>query len=400
MEIQGVRVLTFAEFAAETVGSVIPNLKNENGELKRPSEPAPRSIDRVKRSMAVLQVLEEYAKGYSTRTTWRSYEHDLITVLSQTRAILAQDETKLIDQELIDQAYKRSLKNLEQGVCDAADDALLLRLIELKSGGITFRTGEKGKYHHIAADEIQDFAPTELACIVGAVDKSQNLTLVGDTSQRLDEHNIFPGWEKLKSRWAFKSEMSKYITLSVSHRSTLPIMRFAEHIQGCKLVTDGRQGRVPIWFRCRRESDALSSTRDWLNKALEKYSNSLTAVLCATAQEAKFVLSLLEPTFGNVIRLGDDYSFSFDAGIIVAPVKVVKGLEFTNVVIWNPTDKNYPASELSKNMLYVAATRAEENLCLVTCGRPSPLLPGFNSPLIRAMDLRFEEEETQVEARE
>ncbi len=398
MGIQGVRVITFREFAAETIGAQLPHLqlphsKESATTLKRPDEPSPRSIDRVKRSMALLQVLENYAKNYAQRTTWTGYERDLVSVLSQPQAILAADETGLLDAELIAQARSRSMQNIENSVCDPADDALLLRLIELKTGSLTLRGGTAGHYGHVVVDEVQDFSPVELAAVIGAVAELRNLTIVGDTSQKLDDSHVFPGWDKLRERWAFKDAMSKYVSLTVSHRSTLPIMRLADHIQERDVVTEGRPGRAPIWFRCRKESDCLEAARGWLNKALERYPGYLTAVLCADPQEAKYVLSLLTPTFGNTIRYGDEYSFSFAEGIVVAPVRVVKGLEFTNVVLWNPSAQHYPVTQESRNALYVAITRAEENLCLVTHSRPSEILPPFHSSLVRAVDMRQDEDE-------
>ena len=390
MGIQGVRVLTFREFAAETIGAHLPHLKCADGSLKRPHDPTPKGIERIKRSMAVLQTLEAYAKTYPQRTAWSGYERDLAAILSQPQAIVAHDDTGLIDADLVLQARARTLKNIEPAALDPADDALLMRLIELKTGSVTLRGGAPGKYGHIVVDEVQDVSPAELACVVGAVAAPKDLTIAGDDSQKLDDTHVFPGWEKLRSLWAFKESMSKYVTLSVSHRSTLPIMRLADHIQERELVSAGRPGRAPIWFCCRTESDCLAAARDWLNKALERYPGHLSAVLCFDAQEAKFVLSLLAPTFGNTIRSGDEHAFSFAAGIVTAPIRAVKGLEFTNVLLWNPSQRLYPAVQEARNALYVAVTRAEENLCIVTHGKPSQLLPPFHSPLVRGVDMRGE----------
>ena len=188
--------------------------------------------------------------------------------------------------------------------------------------------------------------------------------------------------------------MSKFVSLTVSHRSTLPIMKFAEAVQGRATVSSGRPGRTPIWFRCQTEAKGIVSMRDWLLKAIEKYPGQMTAVICHDLGEAKDALSLLKPTFGGAIRLGDSTIFAFDEGIVVSAVKEVKGLEFTNVAIWNPSARRYPDMQENRNALYIAATRAEENLALVTWAKPSPLLPDFKSDLVRGM-LVLEEEEQQ-----
>ena len=92
------------------------------------------------------------------------------------------------------------------------------------------------------------------------------------------------------------------------------------------------------------------------------------------------------------MRLGDEESFSFDAGIVVTDVSQVKGLEFYAALLWNPTAAHYSKAEHHRNLLYVACSRAEEYLCLVTHERPSSLLPHIYSKLVRGVRIGFEEE--------
>jgi DNA helicase IV len=134
----------------------------------------------------------------------------------------------------------------------------------------------------------------------------------------------------------------------------------------------------------------------WLNKAVELYPSMVTAVICASPEEAKFAYKMLQPTFGQLVRLGDAYSFSFKEGILVTDVHQVKGLEFFSVLLWNPTAQSYGSHDHGRNLLYVAATRAEENLCLVTWGRPASALPTFGaSKLVRSMDMTIVDEDSK-----
>jgi DNA helicase IV len=273
---------------------------------------------------------------------------------------------------------------------------LLIRAIQMLNPGVSLKDGRIGRYGHIVTDEVQDMSSVELACIIGAVPDSQKLTLVGDIAQKVNASASFPGWEKLRQFCSLKDSMSKYISLSVSHRSTLPIMQLADHIQERRLVTHGRPGRVPIWFRGDKEEKGIKAAIDWLTKAMERYPGSLTAVICASTLESKQTVSFLSPTFGAAVRLGDDSDFSFDEGIIVTDAVQVKGLEFMNVLLWNPSTKSYPKDEQSRNLLYIAASRAEENLCVVTWDRPSSILPQFGSKLFRNFDLIEEQEEEEI----
>jgi DNA helicase-2/ATP-dependent DNA helicase PcrA len=284
-------------------------------------------------------------------------------------------------------------------VYDWNDDALLLRIYQLRKGGVLNERNQIGTYGHILVDEVQDLSPIELATIIASVKAHKDLTLVGDASQNLDHTQAFPGWEVLRKHWNFNEEMSKYVSLEVSHRSTLPIMRLADHIQRRDIVRSGRPGRTPIWFKCRDESQGIEHILKWLSKASELYPTKIAAVICADPQDASFAYKMLQPTFGPRVRRGDAYSFSFEEGILVTDVRQVKGLEFYSVLLWNPSAATYGSSELANNLLYVAVTRAEENLCIVTWDRPARALPTFGaSRLIRSNDMtiRDDEEESSV----
>ena len=320
-------------------------------------------------------------------------ETGLLEALSNSRGILECDETRLLDAETALQAHSRLTQTFEKGEVDRFSDAALLRLYQLRTGEIWCGAAMGKGYGHVVVDEVQDFGPIDLAALIKAAKDPRGLTVVGDTSQKIDETTVFPGWQKLMRHWDFKDSVSKYLTLTVSHRSTIQIMKLAEHVQQQSIATGGRNGRVPIWFRCRAEQKGVAEVIEWLNKALDRYPAAVTAVLCSDAQEARYALSLLQPSFGAAARLGDEDVFSFEEGIVVTDIKQVKGLEFMNVLLWNPSHRLYPATQHGRNLLYTAITRAEENLCLVTWSKPPDILPGASSPLIRHIDRTVEEEE-------
>ena len=384
MGIAGVRLCTFQDWAKTLLTRHSPEYFDNEGQLKTPDIPSSTTIRRLKSSLALLDCLEE-----STRSLESGFQYHelLLSVLSNPKKILERDNTKLLDADTIKKAWVECSSHKSAQVIDQADFALLIRCMQLRGLLPTPLHG------HIVVDEVQDRSPAELAALVGSVKEPRHMTLVGDTAQQLSSQASFPGWSALRKHWAFKDDLAKFVSLTVSHRSTLPIMRLAEHVQGESKVTHGRQGRVPLWFKCHTETRAINSIIDWLTKALERYPTAMTAVLCANPAEAKHALSLLEPTFGSGARLGDEYSFSFEEGIVVTDVRQVKGLEFTNVLLWNPTSSNYPGSSQARNMLYVAMTRAAENLCLVTWGKPSPLLPHVHSRLIRGITEELPEDE-------
>lgn len=390
--ITGVAVRTYHEWA----GRIFKALESPaNLEIGRAIGPTPIETARVKRSLALLKAIDaSIPVPVAGRISFADLQQQLLSVLSDAHRVCSFDTTRLLTPEAVMRTLERTQANCNEGVLDWNDDALLLRIYQRMSGGVINEQGLLGAYGHIVVDEVQDLSSIELATLLGAVKNTKDVTIVGDISQNLDQTGAFPGWEELRRYWKLDGDSSRYVSLEVSHRSTLPIMRLADHIQERKLVKTGRPGRTPIWFKCRNESQGIEYVLKWLTKAGELYPNRIVAVICANPAEAKFAYQMLQPTFGLRVRLGDSYSFSFEEGILVTDVRQVKGLEFFSVLLWNPSAKAYPQGELDQNLLYVAVTRAEENLCVVSWSRPAAALPTFGaSRLIRSMDMTIVDEE-------
>jgi DNA helicase-2/ATP-dependent DNA helicase PcrA len=395
--IKGIGVRTYHEWVARTLKKLQPST---DFSLDRPLTPPPAAVQRIKRSLAILKALEKHCSATPSREpcTIESLKRDILSVLERPEVLIEADETRLINRETVRDTRDWTSNNFAAGVYDWSDDALLLRAVQMRTSGVINEKGEFGTYGHIIVDEVQDLSPVELSTVIGAVKHHKDLTLVGDTAQNIDQHGSFPGWERLRKHWNFTGEMSQYVSLEVSYRSTQQIMRLANHIQQGTGVKGGRTGRTPIWFKCRNESHGIEYVLKWLSKAVELYPTMVTAVICATPEEAKFAYKMLQPTFGPLVRLGDAYSFSFEEGILVTDVKQVKGLEFFSVLLWNPSNQSYGTNEYGRNLLYVAVTRAEENLCLVTWGRWAAALPPFGvSKLVRSMDMTIVEEDGEAE---
>jgi len=308
-----------------------------------------------------------------------SITDEVLQLLSQTKNILTSDESKILSQDAVQKAYAHTKENYEKGQYDSTDISLLInRALKRKKLSI--------KLSHIVVDEAQDFSLLELKCLLGFVKKDSEVTMVGDTAQEIHQSG-FAGWEKLQK--LLPEGSSHFIPLNVSHRSTLPIMRVADYVQQRDTVKEGREGRVPIWFHSKDPELTLDSLITWLKKACDLYPHEVTAVLCKDQKEAKEITSLLSPTFNYMVRRGDINDISFEAGILVTSIEIVKGLEFNSVVLFNPSKKSYPSTgefgDINRNLLYVGITRAEENLCIVTHEKPTDILPQHNSKLVRGI---------------
>ncbi len=397
--VHGVRVLTLENWHAENLAASLPQYverDEEQAKVRRPSDKCPHSIERLKRSMAILKALESNYERLGT-----SLVDALIELLAHPKLIVQHDESRLLDASLIQEAHARALRNKAESALDRADDALVLRLMQLRAHSVVLYDGSFGLYDHVIADEVQDFSPIDLACVLAAVRDPRGISLVGDTAQKMDASSTFPGWDTLRKHWAFKDTMPHFVSLNLSHRSTDQIVRFADFIKEGRSsnikdpMQGGRQGRVPIWFKATSEPLALKSAIDWLSRATERYPNSFTAVVCRTAADASYVYKLLLPTFSSQLQRGVANVFSSPCGVVVTWMDEIRGLEFTNVLLWNPCKRDYPQDETHRNMLYTAVTRAEENVCLVTFLKPSEILPQFHSPLVRGHLVEPPEESDQ-----
>jgi DNA helicase II / ATP-dependent DNA helicase PcrA len=280
----------------------------------------------------------------------------------------------------------RTRKNIEQVKIDYLDLPILLLVIQQRGlqGYLPNRT--KGHYSHLVIDEVQDLNQILLTTIIQSVKETSRLTLLGDEAQELKTG--FPGWTTLISWLKLPVERSRFLQLDVSFRCSLPIIRFAEHLQsGRSRTTKGRAGRTPIWFHSTNGESALKIAQYWINRAMRKYPLSLTAILCKSHQEARYLYQLLKPYFKNTIHVGTHEGFSSSDGVVVTSIAASKGMEFQNVVVWNTSYNNYRAnSTRDRNLLYVATTRARENLCLISWNTASDTLPRNQGRLVRFID--------------
>ncbi|MGI3213100.1 3'-5' exonuclease [Roseovarius tibetensis] len=80
------------------------------------------------------------------------------------------------------------------------------------------------------------------------------------------------------------------------------------------------------------------------------------------------------PEIGIEARLLAEGSSGFSTGIIICTPHLAKGLEFDRVLIPDASEAVF-STEMDRNLLYVACTRAMHRLEMISVGAPSKLLP-------------------------
>jgi DNA helicase-2/ATP-dependent DNA helicase PcrA len=264
----------------------------------------------------------------------------------------------------LDYLHRITAKNRKKGNLDYFDMALILRNIQLKNGGLPGKNSEAFYMDHLVIDEAQDFGPVEYAIMVNAVKDKRHLTIVGDVAQKIFVSRKFIGWDKIIHNLGL--EESHLVRLEVSFRCTAPIMTLARKITGDPKPVQGRNGKSPKRKRVEDRNELLESITQWVEDLQREDPNKLIALICRYPKQAMHLKEELEEMIPDGVRLGHRSLFSFEPGVIVTNIHQVKGLEFDSVCIVEPSEENYPhlRSE-SKNLLYVAVTRAQDDLLLI-----------------------------------
>ncbi len=378
-ELESVTLVSLTDFL-KLILRKLGSQQYQNQEISFPGDNLPTSFKRLLYSTAVEKRIAGHLENNPSFQI-NSTEEALTFaqgLFSEYAKIIELDQTRLISKELIFSAKDRISKYAEDACFDPEVLVLAFNIWQ-KVDPKKF----KGTFGHLIIDEIQDYSKPELQLLLNCLKEKNQVTLLGDLNQNLNLEFGFPGWEFLKKEIATLGHIgTNLIQLKISHRSTLPIIKVAQEISGENHAPDGRPGKLPIWFSCANEDSALSATIKWIQTAQEKYPTSLTAVICSTPQEARSLYGMLAPSFSSSVRLLEN-DFNLAAGIVVSDVSQTKGLEFYNVLVWNVSEVNYPRASHYQRLLYVACTRAEENLSFITWSKASELLKGLPQNLIR-----------------
>lgn len=248
---------------------------------------------------------------------------------------------------------------------DYFDMSLILRLIQLKNGGMPDGKGGTVSLDHVVVDEAQDFGPVEFAIMMDSVGDKRQVTIVGDIAQKILFARKFIGWEKLVDYLGLDEDA--IIQLEVSFRCTVPIMTLAHKVAGDPKKIEGRAGSDPIWRQAENYVDLIEVLVGWSRGLLRADPCKLIALICRYPKQAMELKEEMEAYLPGEVRLGHGGQFSFEPGILVTNIHQVKGLEFDSVALVEPDEENYPTRrEESRNMLYVGITRTQEDLLLAS----------------------------------
>jgi len=370
LKIPRVPIRTFSQWVNDLAGDLV-------GPRPRGSVEKGRELELLKASSTCLDYLLKFVSEHPHRP-----EASFVDELFEFYGYLIKQDVIWRRWSLVQTQLKQQI---EKRVLDLQDDALLLHLVYAEHGYYPAKSGASlGLCDHIVIDEAQDFGSAEIRALLNALDRDRTVTIVGDAAQKIVGGRDFRGWDELLKEAGFTDTTP--IELTVSFRSTVEVMEIAEHLRGQKFgakenASRGRHGPIPSFRRVEDPTLLANRIGQWIAARQQDSAKSLSGIICRYPKQAVQLMEELRRLGYPAVRLGHREQFDFSPGITITNVHQVKGLEFRNVLVVEPSEDNYnPENEEESNLLYVAVTRAEQRLDFIGVKKPSPLLPKLAKP--------------------
>jgi len=403
--------LVFSKALKDYVGHVLPALgvhratvltfhdwahmmrrRHFNHVPKKMRDTAPAVVVRLKQHPLMLRVLEEQVARVDGHATREQALDDWISAITGlpllteifdrhapgafTHADLEKCVSWCTDRTNELMSRMEGDREVEAAI-EPEDEPLMLRAWQLRVGPLRNKSKRPIRYRHLAIDEVQDFSPTEVRVLLGCLDKSQSITLAGDTQQHVMQDSGFTSWTDFFRHLGV--EGTAVNTLKISYRSSAPIVQFALSLLGDlrededpPMVT--RSGPPVELFRFTDHGAAVAFLADALKELT--YAEPLASVVLLTPGASTSGIYYSGLRSGEVPRLRrvTDQNFSFAPGVEITELDQVKGLEFDYVILVEPSAAHFPDTPSARRLLHVGATRAVHQLWLTSVGTVSPII--------------------------
>ena len=380
--VHNVQVRTFHDWAGEHTRRLFPRLPRER------AEQTPGVVSRLKLHPGLLDVLARYVAGHPGPATPAQVLDDWASVLDH-RSLLEAAVGAAPDglgPEALGRAldwHHRRREDVSAWLAgdptvapalDQEDDALLLRLWQLRAGHCPARDGRPLRYRHVAIDEVQDFSPIEVQVLLGCLDERRSVTLAGDTQQHVASEGGFTSWAEFLSSLGLEGRAVQ--TLETSYRCTAEIAGFAAGLLGALREDEApprttRSGPAVELFRFTDHGACVAFLADALADLAQKEPLASVAILTPGAELSALYCRGLENCEVARLHRVEDGAFTFAPGVEVTEIEQAKGLEFDYVVLLEASAQHFPDTPASRRRLHVGATRAIHQLWVTSVGTPA-----------------------------
>jgi superfamily I DNA/RNA helicase len=274
----------------------------------------------------------------------------------------------------------------------AAQDLITWRQVAVRAATLAVP-----RYRHIVVDEAQDLSAAHWRMLRAMVPAGpDDMFLAGDTHQRIYDNRVTLGSLGVNIR-------GRSAKLTLSYRTTRQILAAALQIMSGEIYDDldgGHddlagyrsllRGAQPVW----RGAATWTAERDLIIDQLTTWStpcDGSVAICVPTRELATDVIACLEAAGIPPVEIGPDGPKQAD-GVHVGTMHRFKGLEYQRMIIAGVADGLVPRHMISRyrtsdpkryekerqrdrSLLFVAATRARDELTVLWHGTPSPFLP-------------------------
>jgi hypothetical protein len=270
-----------------------------------------------------------------------------------------------VDRRAIDDGTASGCAN----TVDVEDYAVLFELDSLRAERAGGPAASKRRYDVLMIDEAQDLAPLELALLGRTLKPDGTLIVAGDAQQQTDDTSTFVGWSDAMRELGRPHHET--VTLDIGYRCPPDVVRLAREILSRTGAT------APDRTTCVHGFDGEPAIDEWLARGVRELQRrdrrASVAILCRSPLTARRIVAMLQAR-DCPARLVFDGRF-LPLGVQVTTIEEVKGLEFDFVLVPDASAREYPASDASRRMLYVAVTRARHQVAIACVGERSPVMP-------------------------
>ncbi len=310
-----------------------------------------QKLEEIKKASKGL--VKEYLQSFNRLSLFEHYSKILNehTILKYSKEDISIDKLEYLCQ------YSQNL--LEENKIELEDYAPLAYL-KHKIWGFEKEVTVK----NVVMDEAQDYSLFQFYLLKEVLNTNM-FTILGDIAQGIHAYRGTNDWNQV-IEGVFEGK-SSYKTLTQSYRTTIEVMHFAneviKNLDNEDLVLAKpviRHGKKPELRNYTQKAELVKALNTKINEIKEKNYQSI-ALICKTIEESKQLKKELEQLSTTKIKLIDDKNDNYQAGLVIVPSYLAKGLEFDVVFIVN-LDEKYNLSAVDLKLLYVAMTRTLHQL--------------------------------------
>lgn len=240
-------------------------------------------------------------------------------------------------------------------------------------------------FKHVVIDESQDYNAIQLfllnsffncpKTIVGDVGQSLNVNSTNNVVDHIEQiFSISNSEHKLVNVDSYETKDMIKLNLTKSYRSSYQITNLANSILNrtdCEPIK--RVGSKPELVQIKTKTQLISKIKKLFEYYEQKGYNNI-GIITKTSNNSKELFSILSANFPSVKLITENETYL--NGTVIIDAFSSKGLEFDAVILFNVNDVEY-STELDKQLLYVATTRALHDICILHTNKPSKFIEKY-----------------------